>query len=93
MPLFLRCAQETGPTNPITKPSHNARPADAYAISIQACKADRQYLLTLQVSRYCLLALQSSVQISTSMRDASYLTIDFHGDCFSHHSLYHIAIS
>ena len=28
------------------------------------CQAKRQYLLTLQVSRYCLLALQCSIQIS-----------------------------
>ena len=29
--------------------------------SILPCKAKRQYLLTLQVSRYCLLALQSGI--------------------------------
>ena len=30
--------------------------------SILPCKTKRQYLLTLQVSRYCLLALQSSIK-------------------------------
>ena len=30
------------------------------------CKAKRQYLLTLQVSRYCLLALQSSAAVAST---------------------------
>ena len=33
------------------------------AWSVPPCKAKRQYLLTSQVSRYCLLALQSSVHL------------------------------
>ena len=32
-------------------------------MAILLCKAKRQYLLTLQVSRYCLLALQSSIDM------------------------------
>ena len=34
-------------------------------ISILPCKAKRQYLLTFQVSRYCLLALQNSIHVHT----------------------------
>ena len=40
---------------------HTGQPiSGASVVRMGRCKANRQYLLTLQVSRYCLLALQSS---------------------------------
>ena len=48
---------------------HTGQPiSGASVVRIGRCKANRQYLLTLQVSRYCILALQSSALLSFYVR-------------------------
>ena len=39
----------------------------ACATTVLLCKAERQYMLTLQVSRYCLLALQIISEITADV--------------------------